>query len=134
MRLCIPAFEGRYGEPWLYKTPHHPDYKKDRFERMVRVGLATTAAPTFFEALPNNVIAARSVSVASSRALPCVKESTRWTKSSAPTFDYRIASAVKGAVAIEPVDLRDFMAFARSLDLDSAGALRSVAEFAQSLM
>lgn len=54
VRLCIPAFEGRHGEPWLYKTPHHPDYKKDRFERMVRVGLATAAAPTFFEALPNN--------------------------------------------------------------------------------
>ncbi|TGV22738.1 CBASS cGAMP-activated phospholipase [Mesorhizobium sp. M4B.F.Ca.ET.143.01.1.1] len=53
-RLVIPSFEGRYGEPWLYKTPHHPDYKKDRFERMVRVGLATAAAPTFFQALPNN--------------------------------------------------------------------------------
>jgi patatin-like phospholipase/acyl hydrolase len=54
VRLCIPVFEGRHGEPWLYKTPHHPDYKKDRFERMVRVGLATAAAPTFFEPLPNN--------------------------------------------------------------------------------
>src|SRR5258708_1996982 len=53
-RLCIPSFEGRYGEPWIYKTPHHPDYKKDRFERMVRVGLATSAAPTFLKALPNN--------------------------------------------------------------------------------
>lgn len=53
-RLVIPSFEGRHGEPWLYKTPHHPDYKKDRFERMVRVGLATSAAPTFFQALPNN--------------------------------------------------------------------------------
>lgn len=54
LRLCIPAFEGRHGEPWLFKTPHHPDYKKDRHERMVRVGLATSAAPTFFESLPNN--------------------------------------------------------------------------------
>ncbi len=54
LRLCIPAFEGRHGEPWLYKTPHHPDYKKDRVERMVRVGLATSAAPTFFDSLPNN--------------------------------------------------------------------------------
>lgn len=54
LRLCIPAFEGKHGEPWLYKTPHHPDYKKDRVERMVRVGLATSAAPTFFESLPNN--------------------------------------------------------------------------------
>lgn len=54
LRLCIPAFKGRHGEPRLYKTPHHPDYKKDRVERMVRVGLATSAAPTFFESLPNN--------------------------------------------------------------------------------
>src|SRR5579872_2062552 len=38
VRLCIPSFEGVHGEPWIYKTPHHPDYKKDRFERMVRVG------------------------------------------------------------------------------------------------
>lgn len=53
-RLVIPGFEGRHGEPWIYKTPHHPDYRKDRFERMARVGLATAAAPTFFRALPNN--------------------------------------------------------------------------------
>lgn len=53
-RLVIPAFEGRHGEPWIYKTPHHPDYKLDRVERSVRVGLATAAAPTFFRALPNN--------------------------------------------------------------------------------
>jgi uncharacterized protein len=53
-RLVIPAFEGRHGEPWIFKTRHHPDYKKDRVERMVRVGLATAAAPTFFQALPNN--------------------------------------------------------------------------------
>lgn len=53
-RLCIPAFEGRHGEPWIYKTPHHPDYNRDRHASMVTVGLATAAAPTFFEALPNN--------------------------------------------------------------------------------
>jgi patatin-like phospholipase/acyl hydrolase len=54
VRLCIPAFEGRHGEPWIYKTPHHPDYKMDRIEKMVTVGLSTSAAPTFFEALPND--------------------------------------------------------------------------------
>lgn len=27
-RLVIPSFEGRYGEPYIYKTPHHPDYKR----------------------------------------------------------------------------------------------------------
>jgi patatin-like phospholipase/acyl hydrolase len=53
-RLCIPAFEGRHGEPWIFKTPHHPDYKRDRHERMVRVAMSTAAAPTFFEALPSN--------------------------------------------------------------------------------
>ena len=53
-RLVIPAFEGRHGEPWIYKTPHHPDYKLDRVERSVRIGLATAAAPTFFRSLPNN--------------------------------------------------------------------------------
>lgn len=53
-RLCIPAFEGFHGEPFLFKTPHHPVYRKDRFERMVKVALSTAAAPTYFEALPNN--------------------------------------------------------------------------------
>jgi patatin-like phospholipase/acyl hydrolase len=53
-RLCIPSFEGVHGDIWLYKTPHHPDYKRDRFERMVNVALATSAAPTYLPAVPNN--------------------------------------------------------------------------------
>jgi patatin-like phospholipase/acyl hydrolase len=53
-RLCIPSFEGRHGEPWIYKTPHHPDYKSDRHEKLVNVGLATAAAPTYFRALEND--------------------------------------------------------------------------------
>ncbi len=53
-RLCVPSFEGVHGEPWIFKTPHHPDYKKDRFATMVHVGLATSAAPTFLRAIPNN--------------------------------------------------------------------------------
>lgn len=54
VRLCIPSFEGRHGEPWIYKTPHHPDYKNDLHERMVRVGMATAAAPTYFRAFEND--------------------------------------------------------------------------------
>jgi patatin-like phospholipase/acyl hydrolase len=54
VRLCIPSFEGRHGEPWIYKTPHHPDYRKDRHEKMVKIGLATAAAPTFFRALEHD--------------------------------------------------------------------------------
>ena len=53
-RLCIPSFEGIYGEPWIFKTSHHPDYQKDRVERMVRVGLATAAAPTYFRSVENS--------------------------------------------------------------------------------
>ena len=53
-RLCIPSFEGIHGDIWLFKTPHHPDYKKDRFERMVNVALATSAAPTYLSAISNN--------------------------------------------------------------------------------
>lgn len=53
-RLVIPSFEGRYGEPWIYKTPHHPDYQKDQHEQMVCVAMATAAAPTFFKSFENN--------------------------------------------------------------------------------
>jgi len=47
-RLCIPSFEGRYGEVFVFKTPHHPDFRKDLHEQMVTVALATAAAPTYF--------------------------------------------------------------------------------------
>jgi hypothetical protein len=48
-RLCIPAFDGKHGEVFVYKTPHHEDYRFDRFELMRNVALATSAAPTFFQ-------------------------------------------------------------------------------------
>lgn len=51
VRLCIPAFEGKHSEVFVFKTPHHSDYKFDRFEKMVTVGLATSAAPTYFRPL-----------------------------------------------------------------------------------
>ncbi len=50
-RLCIPAFEGHHGEVFIFKTPHHPDYRKDGYELMTTVGAATAAAPTFYAAL-----------------------------------------------------------------------------------
>lgn len=46
-RLCIPAFDG-FTEVHVFKTPHHPDFKKDWSEKMLTVALATAAAPTFF--------------------------------------------------------------------------------------
>lgn len=53
-RLVIPSFEGRYGEPFLYKTPHHPDYQKDRHARFAHVALHTTAAPSYYPGVEND--------------------------------------------------------------------------------
>jgi patatin-like phospholipase/acyl hydrolase len=50
-RLVIPSFEGRHGEPFIYKTPHHPDYQLDRVKPFVDVALHTTAAPSYFPAV-----------------------------------------------------------------------------------
>ena len=50
-RLCIPSFDGRYGEVYIFKTPHHPDYRLDARESMTKVAEATSAAPTFFRPL-----------------------------------------------------------------------------------
>ncbi|MCY4082215.1 MAG: CBASS cGAMP-activated phospholipase [Caldilineaceae bacterium] len=50
-RLCIPSFDGQHSEVYIFKTPHHPDYKEDGRERMAKVAAATSAAPTFFRPL-----------------------------------------------------------------------------------
>lgn len=48
-RLCIPSFDGRCGEVYIFKTPHHPDFHLDACESMTKVALATSVAPTFFQ-------------------------------------------------------------------------------------
>ena len=50
-RLCIPSCDGRFGDVYVFKTPHHPDFKKDQHELMTTVASATAAAPTFFQPL-----------------------------------------------------------------------------------
>lgn len=52
-RLCIPSFEGQFGEVQVFKTPHHPDFRMDWREKVVDVALATAAAPTFFKVFRN---------------------------------------------------------------------------------
>lgn len=47
-RLLIPSTEGRNGEVWAFKTPHHPEYRLDGDARMSSVAAATSAAPTYF--------------------------------------------------------------------------------------
>ena len=53
-RLCVPSFEGRYGEVYIFKTPHHPDFRNDQFESMSKVAAATAAAPTFYRPLEDD--------------------------------------------------------------------------------
>lgn len=47
-RLCIPSCDGRHGDLYVFKTPHHPDYRLDFREKMADVAAATSAAPTYF--------------------------------------------------------------------------------------
>ena len=51
VRLCIPCFDGRHSEVYVFKTPHHPDYRTDRFDPMIRAALATAAAPVYYRPL-----------------------------------------------------------------------------------
>jgi patatin-like phospholipase/acyl hydrolase len=53
-RVVVPCFEGEYGEPFLYKTPHHPVYQKDRHKAFVDVALHTAAAPSYLAAVDNH--------------------------------------------------------------------------------
>ncbi|MDP2582096.1 CBASS cGAMP-activated phospholipase [Shimia thalassica] len=54
IRCVIPCFEGLHGEPFIYKTPHHPDYTLDQHKRMVDIALQTSAAPTVFPAIQDD--------------------------------------------------------------------------------
>jgi patatin-like phospholipase/acyl hydrolase len=48
-RPClVPAVNLTKGGPQIFKTPHHPDFSRDRRLKLVDVAMATSAAPTFF--------------------------------------------------------------------------------------
>jgi predicted acylesterase/phospholipase RssA len=49
-RLVIPSWDVQRGEVHIFKTPHHKRLRRDGRIPMVDVAMATTAAPTFFEA------------------------------------------------------------------------------------
>jgi hypothetical protein len=54
-RLCIPAAETGQFEPFIFKTPHHPDYRKDWQQTMAHVAKATSAAPAHFRPVQDAV-------------------------------------------------------------------------------
>ncbi len=47
-RVIIPAVNGTTGLPKIYKTSHHPKFDIDHKLHLVDVGMATSAAPTYF--------------------------------------------------------------------------------------
>jgi uncharacterized protein len=49
IRLCVPSAETHHFEPFIFKTPHHPDYKIDWRYQMAYVARTTSAAPSFFK-------------------------------------------------------------------------------------
>lgn len=48
-RLLIPAYSLERDDVYIFKTPHSVELARDWRESMVDVGLATAAAPSFFE-------------------------------------------------------------------------------------
>jgi patatin-like phospholipase/acyl hydrolase len=46
--VIIPAINYSSGKPVIFKTPHHPDFKRDHKLKLVDVALATSAAPAYF--------------------------------------------------------------------------------------
>lgn len=47
--MLIPATESRNGDPYVFKTPHHPDYRLDGEKLMAEVAAATSVAPTYLK-------------------------------------------------------------------------------------
>ncbi len=52
-RLVIYSSNLETGEVYVYKTAHHPRFERDYKERLVDIGLATAAAPTYFPTFRN---------------------------------------------------------------------------------
>lgn len=46
--VIIPTINYSTGQPVLFKTPHHPDFKRNHLNRVVDISLATSAAPAYF--------------------------------------------------------------------------------------
>ena len=51
VRLCVPSADGRFGDLYVFKTPHHPDFRLDGRELMTKIAAATSAAPTYYRPL-----------------------------------------------------------------------------------
>ncbi len=62
VRLVIPTYDAVGGRIYLFKTAHHPRFVNDLKIPAVEIALATSAAPTFFEAArPKSLVGAQYV-------------------------------------------------------------------------
>lgn len=46
--VIVPSINYSSGKPVIFKTPHHPNFKRDHTYQLVDVALATSAAPAYF--------------------------------------------------------------------------------------
>lgn len=46
--VIVPSINYSSGQPVLFKTPHHQDFKRDHLHQIVDIALATSAAPGYF--------------------------------------------------------------------------------------
>ena len=44
----IPTVNLTIGKPQIFKAPHHKNFRRDKYLKLVDVALATSAAPTYF--------------------------------------------------------------------------------------
>lgn len=51
VRMCVPSCDGTLGETWIFKTPHHEDFKSDWRRPAAEIARASSAAPTFLRPL-----------------------------------------------------------------------------------
>jgi patatin-like phospholipase/acyl hydrolase len=131
-RLVIPSFEGLHGEPFLYKTPHHPDYQKDRHKKFAHVALHTTAAPSYYPAVDDDgyimidggIWANNPVMNAVVDALACYdvpRESIRVLSIGTGESTFTVDEKARSGGAKEWVFMRSFNAAARAQSKNALG-------------
>ncbi|WP_434779302.1 CBASS cGAMP-activated phospholipase [Neisseria sp. Ec49-e6-T10] len=86
-RVVIPSVNGTTGLPKVYKTPHHCDFLIDKNLSIVDVGMATSAAPTYFDPqMVNDNLMVDGGLVANSPALIAYHEATHFLKKRTETI------------------------------------------------
>lgn len=131
-RLVVPSFEGRHGEPFLYKTPHHPDYQKDRHRKFAHVALHTTAAPSYYPGVEddgyvmidggvwaNNPVMNAVIDVLACYDVP--RENIRVLSIGTGDGTFTVSDSVRNGGARHWAVLRAFTAAARAQSLNALG-------------